>query len=78
MGEIERRLKELEVQYIRLKVEEDNIELEQIFFHDPDGFMIEVCTCENVPLVPLNSHSGIKSWSLDGKNQHQNSGMERI
>lgn len=55
IGEVEERLQELGVQYMRVEVEEGGIRVDQIFFHDPDGFMIEVCTCDNLPLVPLKS-----------------------
>ncbi|KAI5077908.1 hypothetical protein GOP47_0007732 [Adiantum capillus-veneris] len=63
--EVEERLKELGVRYIRVQVEEGGILVDQIFFHDPDGFMIEVCTCENLPLVPLKgSPSALSLCSL--------------
>eukprot|EP00250_Pteridium_aquilinum_P035786 c9930_g1_i1 orf=80-652(-) len=55
IGEVEQRLQELGVHHIRVEVEEGGIRVDQIFFHDPDGFMIEVCTCDNLPLIPLKS-----------------------
>ncbi|KAI5021810.1 uncharacterized protein LOC123407912 [Hordeum vulgare subsp. vulgare] len=53
MVAVERRLKELDIPYIQRCVEEGGIYVDQIFFHDPDGFMIEICNCDNLPVVPL-------------------------
>ncbi|XP_062182421.1 glyoxylase I 4-like [Phragmites australis] len=53
MEAVQRRLKELGVRYVQRRVEEGGIYVDQLFFHDPDGFMIEVCTCDNLPIVPL-------------------------
>ncbi|EFJ31787.1 hypothetical protein SELMODRAFT_439738 [Selaginella moellendorffii] len=50
---VEKKLVEAGSAFVRRVVEEAGIEVEQIFFHDPDGFMIEVCTCEKLPLEPL-------------------------
>jgi hypothetical protein len=53
MEAVQRRLKELGVRYVQRRVEEGGIYVDQLFFHDPDGFMVEVCTCDNLPVVPL-------------------------
>ncbi|KAA3479412.1 Metallothiol transferase fosB [Gossypium arboreum] len=53
MGAVEKKLKEMELEYVRAIVEEGGIYVEQLFFHDPDGFMIEICNCDNLPVVPL-------------------------
>ena len=53
MVAVERRLKELGIRYVQRREEEGGIHVDQIFFHDPDGFMIEVCTCDNLPVIPL-------------------------
>ncbi|CAL4978151.1 unnamed protein product [Urochloa decumbens] len=50
---VQRRLKELGIRYVQRRVEEGGIFVDQLFFHDPDGFMIEVCTCDKLPVVPL-------------------------
>jgi hypothetical protein len=57
MVAVERRLKELGIPYIQRCVEEGGIYVDQIFFHDPDGFMIEICNCDNLPVVPLADHT---------------------
>ncbi|KAL9273865.1 Glyoxylase I 4-like protein [Drosera capensis] len=53
MGMVEKKLKEMDIKYIRQRVEEGSISVDQIFFHDPDGFMIEICNCDKLPIVPL-------------------------
>ncbi|KAH7282722.1 hypothetical protein KP509_35G045100 [Ceratopteris richardii] len=58
-------LEKLGVRYERFHVEENGIVVEQIFFHDPDGFMIEVCTCDNLPVVPLKP---VPETSMDRPN----------
>ncbi|KAF7843273.1 Metallothiol transferase fosB [Senna tora] len=53
MGAVEKKLKEMEIHYVRSMVEEGGIHVDQLFFHDPDGFMIEICNCDSLPVVPL-------------------------
>ncbi|XP_021906338.1 uncharacterized protein LOC110820997 [Carica papaya] len=53
MGAVEKKLKEMGLDCVRAIVEEGGINVEQLFFHDPDGFMIEVCNCDNLPVIPL-------------------------
>ncbi|RWV85156.1 hypothetical protein GW17_00053075 [Ensete ventricosum] len=42
------------IPYIQSRVEEGGIYVDQMFFHDPDGFMIEICNCENLPVISLS------------------------
>ncbi|KAJ0075898.1 hypothetical protein Patl1_34478 [Pistacia atlantica] len=49
----EKKLNELGIKYVRAVVQEGGIEVHQLFFHDPDGLMIEMCDCNNLPVVPL-------------------------
>jgi catechol 2,3-dioxygenase-like lactoylglutathione lyase family enzyme len=53
MDSVEKKLKEMSMDYVRALVEEGGIHVDQLFFHDPDGFMIEICNCDNLPVVPL-------------------------
>ncbi|XP_044497347.1 metallothiol transferase FosB-like isoform X2 [Mangifera indica] len=53
MGAVEKKLKEMGIKYVRAMVQEGGIDVEQMFFHDPDGFMIEICDCDNLPVIPL-------------------------
>ncbi|EYU21620.1 hypothetical protein ABFS82_09G094500 [Erythranthe guttata] len=53
MGMVEKKLTEMGIDWVRQRVEEGGIYVDQLFFHDPDGFMIEICNCDNMPIVPL-------------------------
>ncbi|KAG2668758.1 hypothetical protein I3760_14G005900 [Carya illinoinensis] len=63
MEEMEQKLKDLDIKYVKRSVEEDEEKgtaIDQLFFKDPDGFMIEICNCENLKLVPASSLGKIK------------------
>ncbi|KAK3016686.1 hypothetical protein RJ639_007091 [Escallonia herrerae] len=53
MGAVEKKLKDMGIHYVRQRVEEGGVYVDQLFFHDPDGFMIEICNCDNLPVIPL-------------------------
>ena len=53
MGAVEKKLKEMEISFVRSMVEEGGVHVDQLFFHDPDGFMVEICDCDNLPVIPL-------------------------
>ncbi|KAJ8756084.1 hypothetical protein K2173_024631 [Erythroxylum novogranatense] len=53
MGAVEKKLKDMGINYKRAMVEEGGIHVDQLFFHDPDGFMIEICNCDSLPVIPL-------------------------
>ncbi|XP_039132876.1 metallothiol transferase FosB-like [Dioscorea cayenensis subsp. rotundata] len=55
MHYLKRKLEEMGIQYVTAIVEEGGILVDQIFFHDPDGYMVEICNCENIPILPLSS-----------------------
>ncbi|CAN1120412.1 Glyoxylase I 4 [Linum perenne] len=63
MATVEKKLKEMEIEYVKGRVEEGGIYVDQLFFHDPDGSMIEICNCDNLPVVPL-AGDAIRSCSL--------------
>ncbi|PAN17504.1 hypothetical protein GQ55_3G128300 [Panicum hallii var. hallii] len=74
MTAVERRLKELGIPYVQRCVEEGGINVDQIFFHDPDGFMIEICNCDNLPVIPLAGApvlGACKRVAAAVKQQHQ-------
>ncbi|XP_049393579.1 glyoxylase I 4-like [Solanum stenotomum] len=50
---VEKKLTEMGIKYARHLVEEGGIYVDQLFFHDPDGFMVEICNCDNLPVIPL-------------------------
>ncbi|KAK9154826.1 hypothetical protein Sjap_002306 [Stephania japonica] len=73
MGAVERKLKQLSVRHIKRTVgaaaaaDDDGGDdssggsaIDQLFFNDPDGYMIEMCNCENLKLVPAGSAGQIK------------------
>lgn len=51
---VEQALQFHNIKYEKSTIDENGIVIEQVFFHDPDGFMIEICTCEKFPVQPLN------------------------
>lgn len=50
---VERKLQEMNMKYVKRIVEEGGIYVDQLFIHDPDGFMVELCNCENFPVEPI-------------------------
>ncbi|XP_058774084.1 glyoxylase I 4-like [Vicia villosa] len=53
MGMVQKCLEEMKIDFARALVEENGVQVDQLFFHDPDGFMIEICNCDNLPVIPL-------------------------
>lgn len=68
-AEVELRLKEWNIKYVREKVEEAGIIVSQIFFHDPDNNMIEICNCDCLPVVPLLAASASTAPSQQPSSQ---------
>lgn len=68
MGIVEKKLKEMEIEYVKTRVEEGGIYVDQLFFHDPDGSMIEICNCDNLPVIPLPAADAMRSCSLSRVN----------
>ncbi|XP_039165772.1 uncharacterized protein LOC120291999 [Eucalyptus grandis] len=50
-----KKLEEMNIEYVTTVVEEGGIKVDQLFFHDLDGRMIEICNCNNLPVLPLSS-----------------------
>ncbi|KAK4354434.1 hypothetical protein RND71_026628 [Anisodus tanguticus] len=65
---VEKKLTEMVIQYVRNLVEEGGIYVDQLFFHDPDGFMVEICNCDKLPVIPL---VGEMARSCSRLNLHQ-------
>ncbi|KAJ1702180.1 hypothetical protein LUZ63_001959 [Rhynchospora breviuscula] len=51
---VKERLGEIGKEYVCAEVKDGGILVDQIFFHDPDGNTIEICNCQNLPVVPLS------------------------
>ncbi|GMY05083.1 glyoxylase I 4-like [Fagus crenata] len=49
------KLEEMKIEHVTAVVEEGGITVDQLFFHDPDGYMVEICNCQNLPVLPLSS-----------------------
>ena len=45
-----RTLKEMNIKYVKLIIEEAGIYVDQLFIHDLDGYMLEICNCEKLPM----------------------------
>ena len=61
MEEMEKRLKEFNTKYIKRTMEDESgTKIDQLFFNDQDGFMVEICNCENLKLVSAGSMGKIK------------------
>ncbi|GLJ15391.1 hypothetical protein SUGI_0252600 [Cryptomeria japonica] len=58
MQGVERKMQEMKIKYVKRIVEDEGIYVDQLFIHDPDGFMVEVCNCENFPVEPTPSGVG--------------------
>ncbi|KAK9828528.1 hypothetical protein WJX72_000603 [[Myrmecia] bisecta] len=56
LQEVEQSLKRLGISCVKASVEEAGITVQQIFFHDPDHNMIEICNCDCLPIKPLKPH----------------------
>ncbi|KAA8545475.1 hypothetical protein F0562_020259 [Nyssa sinensis] len=52
---IMKKLEEMNIEYVTAEVKEGGVIVDQLFFHDPDGYMIEICNCQNLPVLPLSS-----------------------
>ncbi|KAL6223918.1 hypothetical protein ACLB2K_002775 [Fragaria x ananassa] len=62
MIRVENKLKGMGIEYVTSSVEEGGINVDQLFFHDPDGTMIEICNCDNLPVIPLvGDHQPLRS-----------------
>ncbi|KAL8099720.1 glyoxylase I 4-like [Apium graveolens] len=55
MDLIIQQLEALNIEYVTAVVTEGGVVVDQLFFHDPDGYMIEICNCQNIPILPLSS-----------------------
>lgn len=52
------------MRYMTAVVEEGGVKVDQVFFHDPDGYMIEICNCDKIPVLPISSGTGCSTYSL--------------
>ncbi|KAL8205861.1 hypothetical protein R6Q57_009412 [Mikania cordata] len=55
MNLIINKLEQLSIKYVTAVVKEGGVEVNQLFFHDPDGYMIEICNCHVLPVLPIKN-----------------------
>ncbi|XP_020110901.1 uncharacterized protein LOC109725910 [Ananas comosus] len=55
MDYLKHKLAEMGIEYVTAIVEDGGIRVDQLFFHDPDGYMVEICNCENLPVLPIST-----------------------
>jgi catechol 2,3-dioxygenase-like lactoylglutathione lyase family enzyme len=53
IADVEAALRDHGIKYVKNRVKENDVEVEQIFFHDPDDHMLEVCPCDGLPVCPV-------------------------
>ncbi|KAJ6427737.1 hypothetical protein OIU84_023189 [Salix udensis] len=66
MNLVIKKLEEKGIEYVTAVVEEGGVTVDQLFFHDPDGYMVEICNCQNLPVLPLSA-CPIKLPTTNGK-----------
>lgn len=69
VAEIEACLQSHGVRYITQIVREGDLAVPQIFFHDPDDNMIEICPCDCLPICPLSGSCGLQLETAAGPMQ---------
>ncbi|KAI3910196.1 hypothetical protein MKW92_011878 [Papaver armeniacum] len=75
---VKKRLREMGMKYETALVEEGGIFVDQLFFHDPDGYMIEICNCENIPILPLSASAcPIKKPQIQANANNKKSNQQR-
>ncbi|CAN6235768.1 unnamed protein product [Urochloa humidicola] len=58
MGLMKARLAEMDLEFVATRVRDGETVVDQLFFHDPDGNVIEICDCEKLPVIPLDDADG--------------------
>ncbi|CAK0785276.1 hypothetical protein CVIRNUC_008482 [Coccomyxa viridis] len=53
LPEVESTLQRHGIPFVKCQVVENGIRVTQIFIHDPDNNMIEVCDCDALPIEPI-------------------------
>jgi hypothetical protein len=71
-------LQENGIKWTRRVITEGGVEVEQVFFHDPDGFMIEICTCEKLPVQPLVASTLVRYLSGKCNNPSNNNSLDDL
>ncbi|XP_059654808.1 glyoxylase I 4-like [Cornus florida] len=75
---IMQNLREMKIEYVTAVVKEGGVTVDQLFFHDPDGYMIEICNCQNLPPLPLYSCPVLNNSPTPNINQTTSSFYEKL
>ncbi|GKD57076.1 putative dihydroxybiphenyl dioxygenase [Tanacetum coccineum] len=78
MDLIIKKLEELGIKYVTAVVKEGGVEVNQLFFHDPDGYMIEICNCHVLPVLPIASCPLKKRTPIPQINELESSFYDKI
>lgn len=55
LDEVELQLQRHKIEFVSQQTQEGPVTVRQVFFHDPDGNMIEVCNCDEFPVCRIAS-----------------------
>jgi hypothetical protein len=61
------KLDQNQIEFATATVLEGGITVDQLFFHDPDGYMVEICNCQNLPVLPLSASCPLKKLTNANK-----------
>lgn len=82
---IMQKLEEMNIEYVTAEVKEGGVIVDQLFFHDPDGYMIEICNCQNLPVLPLstvacplNKHSWVPTTNQPISSSNHGNKVQRV
>lgn len=77
MADVEVCLTQMGIPYIKETVEDLGVQVEQIFFMDPDCNTIEICNCGCLPIRPLGIKADVGMMcgaASSGPESHQETG----
>jgi len=57
LAEVKAKLSHMNIPFRQETVLEAGIKVTQVFFHDPDNNMIEICNCDCLPIRPLDTNN---------------------
>ena len=77
VAEIEDCLKGHGIRYIMQTVVEGNLAVPQLFFHDPDLNMIEICPCDCLPIRPMSASCALDLEATARNNQEISPAISR-
>jgi len=52
---VKNRLEEKGMRFVTALVEDEGFKVDQVIFLEPNGYMIELCNCENISIIHVSS-----------------------